>query len=56
MKQWTVDLDRELLEMKAAGKPVFAIAVAFRRSAAAVEQRLYMLRGRERKSERLGKA
>jgi hypothetical protein len=43
---WTADLDRRLLEMKAAGKSVFAIAAAFKRSAAAIVQRLYLLRRR----------
>jgi hypothetical protein len=47
--KWTADLDRRLLEMKAAGKSVFAIAAAFKRSAAAIVQRLYLLRRRERK-------
>jgi hypothetical protein len=50
--RWTEDEDRQLLEMKAAGKPNYVIARAIERTGAAVEQRLYRLRLRERK--RLG--
>jgi hypothetical protein len=48
--RWTGDLDRQLLEMKAAGKSVLAIAAAFKRSCAAIEQRLYLLRRLQRKA------
>jgi hypothetical protein len=48
--RWTADEDRQLLEMKAAGKSVFAIAEVFKRTVSAVEQRLYFLKVRERKA------
>jgi hypothetical protein len=44
--KWTEDEDRQLLEMKAAGKPNSVIAKAIERTAVAVEQRLYTLRHR----------
>jgi hypothetical protein len=47
--KWTADLDRQLLEMKAAGKSVIAIAEAVKRNAAAIVQRLYLLRRRDQK-------
>jgi hypothetical protein len=48
--RWTADEDRQLLEMKAAGKSIFAIAGVFKRTVSAVEQRLYFLKVRERKA------
>jgi hypothetical protein len=49
--RWTEEEDRQLLEMKAAGKPNSVIAKAFERTATAVEQRVYTLRLREPKSD-----
>jgi hypothetical protein len=47
--QWTADEDRQLLEMKAAGKTSMVIAIALKRTEAAVHQRFHLLRLRERK-------
>jgi hypothetical protein len=48
--KWTDDDDRRLLELKAAGKTNHAAGDILRRSAAAVEQRLYILRDRARET------
>ena len=45
--KWTADENRQLLEMKAAGKSNSVIARAFKRTAVAVVQRLYLLRLRK---------
>jgi DNA-binding NarL/FixJ family response regulator len=49
--KWTDDEDRSLLELKAAGKSNRAIADALKRSASAIEQRVYILRDRDHQSE-----
>jgi hypothetical protein len=45
-RQWTADDDKRLLQMEAAGRPCMLIAAALKRSQAAVEARLYVLRKR----------
>jgi hypothetical protein len=42
--KWTDDDDRQMLELKADGKSDRAIADILKRSAAAIEQRVYLLR------------
>jgi hypothetical protein len=49
--KWTEADDRRLLELKAAAKTNRAIGEALSRSAAAVEQRIYILRDRARLSQ-----
>jgi hypothetical protein len=44
--KWTDDDDRQMLELKADGKSDRAIADILKRSAAAVEQRFYLLRAK----------
>lgn len=46
--RWTDDEDRRLLEWKAAGKSSVYIGTKLRRTAVAVQQRLYVLRDRAR--------
>ena len=44
--KWTDDDDRQMLELKADGKSDRTIADILKRSAAAIEQRFYLLRDR----------
>jgi hypothetical protein len=47
---WTADEDKRLLEMQHSGRAFMSIAAALKRSQAAIEGRLYVLRKRETKS------
>jgi hypothetical protein len=50
-KQWTVEDDKRLLELHAAGKRPIMIAAALRRSPASIPARLYVLKGRTMRVE-----
>jgi hypothetical protein len=47
---WTTDEDKRLLELQRAGRSFMSIAATLKRSQAAVEGRLYVLRKREANS------
>jgi hypothetical protein len=44
--RWTDENDRQLLQLKEAGRSTRTITDILKRSAAAIEQRLYLLRDR----------
>jgi hypothetical protein len=46
--KWTPMEDKRLLELQAAGKSIFSMAAAFRRSIGSVRGRISVLRARER--------
>lgn len=47
LRPWIADDDRRLLELRAAGRTSVSIAAALKRTAVAIDGRLYVLRKRE---------
>jgi hypothetical protein len=45
-RPWTTDEDKQLLEMQALGRSYISMAAALKRSHAAIEHRLHVLRKR----------
>jgi hypothetical protein len=50
-RPWSVDDDRRLLELRATGRSSRSIGVALKRSSKAVDDRLRILRQRDREDE-----